>query len=111
LGPWMYIRTYHDGYHLFPDEMLFNVEEDPHEQYNVADKHPDVCREAVYALNQWHDDMMKSMPYAVDPLWTVIREGGPFHARGFLKRYCQRLEATGRGHAVEELKRRHPQEF
>ena len=111
MGPWLYMRTYHDGYHLFPDEMLFDLGEDPYEQHNVAEAHPEVCRDAVYRLSRWHDDMMKSMPYDVDPLWTVIKEGGPFHARGHLRAYCERLEATGRGWAVPELKRRHPGEF
>jgi len=110
-GPWMYIRTYHDGFHLFPDEMLFNIEEDPHEQHNLAEERRQECLQAVYYLNQWHDDMMKTMPDAVDPLWTVIREGGPLHARGKLKSYCKRLEETGRSYGIEELKRRHPQEF
>lgn len=110
-GPWIYIRTYHDGYHPFPDEMLFNIEEDPHEQFDVAQQNRSVCWQAVYYLNEWHDSMMKTMPYAVDPLWTVINEGGPFHAKGHLKRYCEWLEKTGRGYAIPELKRRHPCEF
>lgn len=110
-GPYLYMRTYHDGYHLFPDEMLFNIEEDRYEQYDIASQHPELCMKAVYYLNQWHDNMMKTMKYDVDPLWTVIREGGPFHARGRLKEYLNRLEKTGRGHAVEELKRRHPYEL
>jgi choline-sulfatase len=111
LGPWLYMRTYHDGYHLFPDAMLFNLEDDPHEQHNLADARPEVVREAVHRLNQWHDVMMKTMPYDVDPLWTVMKEGGPFHAKGQLRKYCERLEATGRGDAIPELKRRHPHEF
>jgi choline-sulfatase len=110
-GPWMYIRTYHDGYHLFPTEMLFNVETDPHEQYDVAVSHADVCRDALHRLCTWHDGMMQSSSSDIDPLWTVIREGGPHHARGKLKDYCGRLESTGRGWAVAELKRRHPQEW
>ncbi|MCL5269261.1 MAG: sulfatase [bacterium] len=110
-GDWLYMRTYHDGYHLFPDEMLFNLKDDPHEQHNLATERRDLCLEGVYRLNQWHDDMMKTMPYDVDPLWTVIREGGPFHTKGFLPAYVKRLEATGRGWAVEELKKRHPYEF
>ncbi len=40
MGPWLYMRTYHDGYHLFPDEMLFNLVEDPYEQNDVAGEHP-----------------------------------------------------------------------
>jgi choline-sulfatase len=110
-GPYIYIRTYHDGFHLFPKEMLFNVEEDPHEQNDLAPERPDLCREAVYILNQWHDNRMEDMPDAIDPLWTVIRERGPHHARGVLAEYCERLENTERGWAVPELKRRHPGEF
>lgn len=109
---WLYMRTYHDGYFLFPQEMLFDLEKDPYEQHNVAAEYPEVCRDAVYRLNDWHDDMMMTMDYEVDPLWTVIREGGPHHAKGHLKQYIERLEATGRGgESVEELKRRHPREF
>ena len=108
---WIYIRTYHDGYHLFPDEMLFNLKEDPFEQDNVSEKNPTVCKEAVYRLNQWHDDMMKSMPGDIDPMWTVIKEGGPYHAKGHLKAYCGFLEKTGRNYAIPELMKRHPREF
>jgi choline-sulfatase len=110
-GNWLYMRTYHDGFHLFPDEMLFDIEQDPHEQHDLAGERRDVRLEAVYRLNDWHDAMMKTMPGDVDPLWTVIREGGPFHAKGQLKEYCAYLEKTGRGDAVPELKRRHPREF
>jgi hypothetical protein len=91
--------------------MLYNLENDPYEQYDVAALNPDICKKAVYFLTQWHDGMMKSMKYDADPLWTVIKEGGPFHAKGALKGYCERLKATGRGHAVPELMKRHPGEF
>ena len=110
-GPWLYMRTYHDGYHLFPDEMLYNVDQDPHEERNAAPERPEECRQAVYYLTEWHDAMMKSMSYDVDPLWTVIKEGGPAHARGRLRPYCEYLEQTNRGWAIPELKRRHPGEF
>ncbi|MGV1059950.1 sulfatase [Clostridium perfringens] len=108
---YIYIRTYHDGYHLFPKEMLFNVEDDPHEIRNLAEIRKELCMEGAYLLQQWHDEMMMSSESDVDPLWTVIREGGPYHAKGHLKEYCKRLEQTGRGWAVLELKRRHPEEF
>ncbi len=110
---WMYIRTYHDGYHLFPDEMLFDLARNPHEQNNLAAQRRDVCHDAVYFLQEWHDRMMKSMAgwCAVDPLWTVMEEGGPAHARGFLAEYCRFLEGTDRAWAIPELKKRHPREF
>lgn len=110
-GPWLYMRTYHDGYHLFPNEMLFNVVSDPHEQHDLASQHPEICQQGASYLCTWHDAMMQTQPDNIDPLWTVMREGGPFHARGHLKAYCEHLERTGRGHAVPELKRRYPGEF
>ncbi|MFW5980693.1 MAG: sulfatase, partial [Halanaerobiaceae bacterium] len=112
-GPWLYMRTYHDGFHLFPEEMLYNVEEDPHERNNLAEEKPEICQKAVYKLLDWHDEMMMTMPYAekTDPLWTVINEGGPFHAKGHLPHYIEYLKETGREDAIPELKKRHPQEF
>jgi len=112
-GPWMYMRTYHDGYHLFPEEMLFNVVDDPHETCDVAGAHPAVCREAAARLLNWQDAMMATMPagYHDDPLWTVMAEGGPMHAHGELHHYCTYLEQTDRAWAIPELRRRHPEEF
>lgn len=109
---WLYIRTYHDGYNLFPDEMLFDVEADPHEQTDLAGSHRSICMEAVYYLNEWHDQMMRTMPPGcdADPLWTVMAEGGPYHAKGQLARYVEWLHKTGRGAAADELYRRHPNE-
>lgn len=112
-GPWLYIRTYHDGYHLFPTEMLFNLAQDPHVEHDLAPQQPAVCREGAARLLAWQDTMLAGMPagYTVDPLWTVLSEGGPEHTRGALPRYCAYLEATDRGWAVPELRRRHPDAF
>ncbi|GGD78571.1 sulfatase family protein [Paenibacillus nasutitermitis] len=107
---WLYIRTYHDGYHLFDKEMLFNLKDDIYEQNNVAPQRPDICREAVYRLTDWHDSMMASMDCDVDPLWTVMMEGGPYHAKGHLKEYGERLLESGREQALIELRKRHPRE-
>ena len=46
----------------------------------------------------------------VDPMMTVLREGGPFQVRGRLERYLARLEATGRAGHAAALRRRHPGE-
>jgi arylsulfatase A-like enzyme len=113
-GPWLYMRTYHDGFRLLPDEMLFNLEQDPYEQEDLAGEIPEICREGLGLLTAWHDAMMANMPGGPDrpdPLRVVLAEGGPTHARGVLAEYCQRLEATGRGQHIPELKRKHPREF
>ena len=110
---YMYTFTYHDGYKLFPGEMLFDIETDPHQLNNLAVERPDLCREAVYRLHRWHTDMMRTMPAGVasDPLWTVMQEGGPRQCMHFEKRADQffaGLRRTGRGHLIEEFVRRHP---
>ena len=112
-GSWLYMRTYHDGFHLFPKEMLFDLESDPHEQNDLARIRPEICREGAWRLLNWHDDMMATMPrgHVADPMQIVLDEGGPYHARGKLRKYAERLEATGRGGSVAELRRRHPREF
>jgi len=51
------------------------------------------------------------MPYETDPLWTVMKEGGPFHARDRLAKYCEFLKKTGREWAIPELQKKHPNEF
>ena len=55
--------------------------------------------------------MLEGGPPEADPMTTVLAEGGPFHSRGQLRRYCERLGTTGRAWAVPELKARHPREF
>jgi choline-sulfatase len=110
---WLYIRTYHDGFHYFPDEMLFDLENDRYEQMDLAQDRQDICLQAVKKLTDWHVQMMASMPDGdtQDPMRIVLAEGGPTHARGELRKYCERLKATGRERFVEALVKRHPNEF
>lgn len=110
-GNFLYIRTYHDGYHLFPKEMLFDIENDFFEQYNLAQERPDLCGIACRYLADWTQDMMMTSRSDIDPMWTVIREGGPFHAKGNLPMYCERLEKTGRAEGAAALRKAHPEEF
>lgn len=108
-GDHLYIRTCHDGFHLFPEEQLYDVVRDPHEQRDLAPESPDLCREAARRLEAWRADMTAGG--APDPMQIVLDEGGPFHARGRLAEYVERLRSSGRGDAVPELMRRHPREF
>jgi choline-sulfatase len=112
-GDWIYIRTYHDGFHLFPQEQLYHLADDPHEQHDLAEARPELCREGAWRLLNWHDEMMATMPHGrvTDPMRVVLSEGGPFHARGHLRAYVERLAATGRHRAVAELKQRHPRDL
>jgi hypothetical protein len=92
--------------------MLFDLAQDPHEERDLAGERPEVVREGAYRLQAWYDRMMTTMPegYTVDPMRTVLAEGGPFHTRGHLEEYCRYLEKSERGWAIPELHQRHPDE-
>ncbi|OQB16064.1 MAG: Choline-sulfatase [Firmicutes bacterium ADurb.Bin193] len=100
-GDYIYIRTYHDGFHNYDKEMLFNIKEDPHELNDISKTHRELCYKAAYLLMEWHDEMMATIDDGIDPLRTVILEGGPYHARGNLFNYTEYLRKTGReNHAL-----------
>jgi choline-sulfatase len=101
------MRTYHDGFKDFPPIMLFDLDNDPHLLNDLTEEKPEVVNEALAALEQWHADMMATSTEPVDPMQTVLSEGGPFHVRTALQSYCERLRATGRAHHAESLMARH----
>ena len=106
-GDWLYIRTIHDGFQMFDDEMLFNIKDDPHEQRDLKSKHPEICAKGAKIILDWQEQMMKTSDTDVDPMWTVYREGGPFHAHdNSLITYIKRLEDTERSEDAQILRKR-----
>ncbi len=104
------LRTYHDGYKELEPIMLFDLAHDPHEQHDLAAEHPEVVDRAMALLADWQHAMMLESGADIDPLMTVLREGGPFHTRGMLPRYLERLRTTGRGDHAARLAARHPED-
>jgi len=104
------LRTYHDGLKQLEPIMLFDIAQDPHEQHDLAEEKPAVVDSAMSKLSDWEHEMKLTSTQDVDPMMTVLREGGPFHTRGELPEYIQRLNATGRAHHAETLAARHPDE-
>ncbi len=109
-GDYLLIRSYHDGYHNFPDVMLYNIAADPHEQQDIATAQPDLVRHGLALLDRWMTDAMRSATQPTDPMWGVLREGGPLHTRGELPAYLQRLRQSGRADMAEQLAAKHPSE-
>lgn len=101
--------TYHDGYKDFFPFMLYEVGVDPHEARNIAAARPDLVGEACRLLAQWQRAAMQASKSDVDPLMTVLREGGPFHCLGELPAYLERLRRTGRERHARALAERHPE--
>ena len=110
-GAYLCLRTYHDGYKQLGPVMLFDLAEDPHQQHDLAAERPDLVDRAMRLLTEWHHDMMVTSRYNVDPMMTVLREGGPFHTRGMLSPYLDRLRATGHVQHAEQLVARHADEI
>lgn len=106
-GDWLYMRTYHDGYHLFDKEMLYNVKDDPHEQFDVKDQHPDLCAQGAKIILDWHDEQMLKSASPIDPMMTVLHEDGPYHTHTDLAAYIARLEATGRAEGAARLREKY----
>ena len=108
-GDYLYMRTYHDGYCLFDEDMLFNVKDDPHETKNLAGLEKDKVFEGAYLLQKWVAGQMEGMASkcTVDPIWTVIGEGGASHVKGQLPAYLQRLEETQRGAQAAQLREKY----
>lgn len=100
---WLMIKTYHEGLKDFPEIMLFYLKEDPHETNNVADKNPGIVEKYLGMLERWHKEMMQTSENKIDPMQTVLKEGGPWHTREDAGRYAQRLLETGRREHAEKI--------
>ena len=117
---YLYLYTYHDGFKDLPEQMLFNVQDDPHLQNNLA---PDAInteqtnfltvkvQRCLTLLKVWESQMKEESPTGIDPMDTVIEEGGPVYIRGELENYVQRLRDTRRAHHAEALLERHGDEI
>ncbi|WP_407271853.1 sulfatase [Radiobacillus sp. PE A8.2] len=106
---WMLIRTYHDGLKELPDFMLFDVENDPHETTNLFEERPEVVAKGLRILDEWVSEQMKTSDSPIDPMWSVIHEGGPWHTRDDidLERYLEKLRSQGRYRAADRLEERY----
>jgi choline-sulfatase len=110
-GDHLYLRTWHDGYHgHWADEMLFDVAEDPHELTDLRAVDEPVTRVGADYLDRWTATQLERTG-SEDPMDVVRQEGGPFHVRGHLRPYVQRLRETGRSRWARVLEERHPEEL
>lgn len=112
---YLLVRTYHDGLKDFDPVELYDLDADPHETTNLARERPDIARTGLTLLSEWRDKHLLAAatdqaggtpdaPRAVtDPLFEVIREGGPYHTNGKAESYAQRLHETGREEHAETV--------
>jgi len=103
----IWVATRHDGFHDYPDEMLFDLSADPHEQHDLHLAEPALCDWARAELARWRDAQLAASDNG-DPLDEVMAEGGPKHVRDELATYLDRLRATGRGTFADAFSARVP---
>src|SRR5207253_2113053 len=93
------IKTFFDPHHGWPELMLFDISNDPHQQHDLAKQKPNVVSAGLAKLAEWR----AAMDIELDPMQTVLSEGGGFYARGKLEKYLERLKKTGRAEAEKKL--------
>lgn len=69
----------------------------------MKEQHPEVCAKGTKIILDWHDEQMMKSSSTVDPMLTVLKEGGPFHTWGHLEQYLKRLEQTERKDGADAL--------
>lgn len=95
-GDYLCIRTYNDALHALPATLLFNVKDDPYEQTDLAEKHPELVDRSQRLLVDWHTEAMARSTTGVDPLFVSLHEGGGLHSRVNEADYYEWLRTTGR---------------
>ena len=110
-GDNLLIKTLHDGYHLYDDLMLFDIENDPHEQTDLCLDCPELVEDGLSRLRSWQAEMMPLAARGRDPLENVVLEGGPYHVRGQLPDYLKRLRQTNRQAHARRLEKKYAQEL
>ena len=94
---WLYSKTWHDGYHGWPEETLFDIAADPHEQTDLFGAESTVANAGAETLATWTETQLdRALGDRLDPMETVLAEGGPYHCRRHLPAYLERLRETGR---------------
>lgn len=104
-GDHLYLRTWHDAWHNFPSEMLFDLVNDPHELQNIASGQAELIEQARQILANWRRDMLAGSSTGRDPFDTVLAEGGSLHAKQNAG-YNLRLRDTGRAAIADAFETR-----
>ena len=91
--------------------MLFDLKSDPHQQNDLAPAGLAELTRGRDLLGQWLGDMVVDAARGRDPHDNVMQEGGPYHVRGKLESYLQRLRKTERSHLADQLAEKYASEL
>lgn len=98
------INMMHPGLYPYDEPyMLHDLRTDPHQQYNLADEHPEIMGDMLAKLNDWKQEQL-GKGAAPDPMEMMVREGPfPYYDP---KSMAKRFDITNRPREKEELKLR-----
>ncbi len=110
---WLMIRVLHPGLYPYDDPtMLHDLESDPHQTKNLADERPEIVGKLSTRMEEWRQEQLKKGG-GPDPLQQMVSVGPFLYYTP--ERMFARLERTGRGHLIPDLRNRlriyHPGRF
>ncbi|MFH5834115.1 arylsulfatase [Halalkalibaculum sp. DA384] len=74
---WMNSTVREDTFKLVNGKELYNIQNDPHEHFNIADRHPDVVKRMRSSYKQWFNEVSSGRGFTTSP--TII--GSPKQRR------------------------------
>lgn len=98
---WLYIRTYHPGLFPFEDQILFDMENDPHQMSNLAAECPELVAEMDHLMVDWLHDQVGHHGSMPDPMPAVIQTGPWKYVK--LEPWIERLRSQGRDGDAEAI--------
>ncbi|MFA9478592.1 sulfatase [Phycisphaerales bacterium AB-hyl4] len=101
-GRYLFIRTYHPSWYAYPPRMLFDLEQDPHQQHDLADELPDRVSAMGAQLTAWEQAHVDATGQP-DPMRLAQHQ--PPAAAG-LPDYLERLEKLGRAEDAKAIRER-----
>lgn len=106
---WFYIHTFHEGFYDFPEIVLYDLENDPHQTKNVANAYPQMVALMEGRLQQWVEENMNKNSHKIDPMQNIVDSGGPFRYME-PQQWIDRLERAGWQKQAEQLKMKYIRE-
>ncbi|ULL15274.1 arylsulfatase [Paenibacillus sp. H1-7] len=98
---WHYIRTYHPGLYRFDPVTLYDMENDPFQLDNAAERYPDIVKEMDHRIALWTQEQLGQPGSRMDPLHQVIETGPWKYVK--LEDWVERLRREGYHEAAEAL--------
>jgi choline-sulfatase len=102
---WYFIRTYHAGLYAFDPVILHDMDNDPHQQVNVAGQYPEIVQLMDHRIGNWTHEYLGQPGPIVDPLQECI-QSGPWR---YIKpsTWMQRLRSEGWDEQANRLAKRY----